>query len=311
MKTDQHRFLPKLALALVAGVMAFGLPAGAQQDDSATQAAAQKLVQSLQYKSGDIKIQDGLATLNVPATFKYLDAADAKKVLVQLWGNPPEQADDVIGMLMPADRGPLDSNVWVVTISYNNGGYVRDNDASKINYDDLLKQMQQAVRDHNKERQDKGYPAVDLVGWAAPPHYDAATHKLYWAKEIKFNGELENTLNYDIRILGRRGVLDLDAVASMHQLPEIQNQTQDILAMVNFDQGSRYADFDPKVDKVAKYGIAALVAGGVAGVAAKLGLFKLIWVAILALKKFIILGFLAIAAFFKKVFKGRSNTPTS
>ncbi len=307
MKAHKYGIVWKLALALFTAVMAFGLRAGAQQDDSAAQAAAEKLVQSLQYKSGDIKLQDGLATLNVPASFKYLDAKDAKKVLVQLWGNPPEQADDVIGMLMPADRGPLDSNCWVVTISYNSDGYVRDDDASKIKYDDLLKQMQQAVRDRNKEREKQGYPAVELVGWAAPPRYDAAAHKLYWAKEIKFDGQLENTLNYDIRILGRRGVLDLDAVAGMHQLPEIENRTSDILNMVDFNQGSRYADFDPKMDKVAKYGIAALVAGGVAGVAVKLGLFKLIWVAVLALKKFIILGILAIGAFFKKIFKGRSN----
>ncbi|HUA66418.1 MAG TPA: DUF2167 domain-containing protein [Alphaproteobacteria bacterium] len=309
MKTYQLRIVRKAALAFFAIIMAFGLRAGAQQDDSA--AAAEKILQSLQYKHGDINIQDGLATLNVPANFKYLDAADARKVLVQLWNNPPEQADDVMGMLMPADVGPLDSNCWVVTISYDNDGHVPDDDASKINYDDLLKQMQQAVRDHNKERTDKGYPAIELVGWAAPPRYDAPTHKLYWAKEIKFEGEPENTLNYEIRILGRRGVLDLEAVADMRQLPEIEQQTPDILNMVDFDQGNRYADFDPKVDKVAKYGIAALVAGGVAGVAAKLGLFKLIWVFILACKKFIILGIAAIAAFFKKIFKGRSNTPTT
>lgn len=311
MKTYQNRFVWKLALALIGGLIAFELPAGAQQDDATAQAAAQKIVQSLQYKHGDIKIQDGLATLNVPAAFKYLDAADAKKVLVQLWNNPPEQADDVIGMLMPADQGPLDSNCWVVTISYSNDGYVKDSDASKINYDDLLKQMQQAVRDNNKKRTDQGYPAIQLVGWAAPPRYDVDAHKLYWAKEINFAGEPENTLNYEIRILGRRGVLDLEAIAGMHQLPEIQNRTPDILGMVDFNQGNRYTDFDPKVDKVAKYGIAALVAGGVVGVAAKLGLFKLIWVFVLAAKKFIILGIAAIAAFFKKIFKGRSKGPIS
>ncbi|MGH7942324.1 MAG: DUF2167 domain-containing protein [Limisphaerales bacterium] len=302
--------MPKLPTLLVAALISFGLRAWGQ-DDTAAQVAAQKLVGSLQYKHGDIPIQNGLATLNVPAKFKYLDAADAKKVLVQLWGNPPEQADDVIGLLMPSDVGPLDTDCWVVTVSYKNDGYVADNDASKINYDDLLKKMQKAVSDSNKQRVQKGYPAIQLVGWAAPPRYDAATHKLYWAKEIKFGGQPEDTLNYEIRILGRRGVLDLDAVAGMDQLPEIEQRTPDILSMVNFDQGNRYADFNPKVDKVAKYGIAALVAGGAAGVAAKLGLFKLLWVSILALKKFIIVAIVAIAAFFKKIFRSRSSgTPS-
>jgi uncharacterized membrane-anchored protein len=278
------------------------------QNDAPTRTQIEQLVKSLQYQHGEIKIKDGLATLNVPDSFKYLDAKGAKTVLVNLWGNPPEQADDVIGLLMPAAVTPLDTNCWVVTISYDDSGYVRDDDASKINYDDLLKQMQKSVGDENKERADKGYPSIELVGWAAAPRYDAATHKLYWAKDIKFGGEPEDTLNYDIRILGRHGVLDLDAVAGMRQLSEIQTRTPDILNMVDFDQGNRYTDFNPKVDKVAKYGIAALVAGGALGVAAKLGLFKLIWVFILGAKKFIILGIAAIAAFFKKIFKGRNKT---
>lgn len=308
MTTHKHRIRRRLAGILLIGMAAVGLSASAQ-NDAPSEAQIEKLAGSLQYEHGEIKLKDGLATLNVPSTFKYLDAKDAKTVLVDLWGNPKEQADDVIGLLMPAETTPLDSNCWAVTISYSNDGYVSDSDASKINYDDLLKQMQQSVRDDNKERAKEGYPNVDLVGWAAPPRYDATTHKLYWAKDIRFAGEPQDTLNYDIRVLGRRGVLELDAVAGMNQLTEIENQTPDILNMVDFDQGNRYADFDPKVDKVAKYGIAALVAGGVVGAAAKLGLFKLIWVFILAAKKFIIIGLAAIAAFFKRIFKGRSQNP--
>lgn len=299
----------KIGGILLSGMAAMALSVSAQ-NDGPTPAQIEQMVKGLQYQHGEIKIKDGLATLNVPASFKYLDAKDARTVLVNLWGNPAEQADDVIGLLMPAEMSPLDTNCWAVTISYDDSGYVRDDDASKINYDDLLKQMQQGVRDANKERTKEGYPTVDLVGWAAAPRYDAASHKLYWAKDIRFTGEPEDTLNYDIRILGRRGVLDLDAVAGMHQLSEIENRTPDILNMVDFDQGNRYADFNPKADKVAKYGIAALVAGGAVGVAAKLGLFKLIWVFILAAKKFIIIGLAAIAAFFRKIFKGRSpNAP--
>jgi uncharacterized membrane-anchored protein len=182
---------------------------------------------------------------------------------------------------------------------------VKDDDAGKINYDDLLKKMQSAIHENNKAREDKGYPPMELVGWAAPPHYDAATHKMYWAKELKFGSATTDALNYDIRILGRHGVLVLKAVASMGQLPEIENQTPQVLSMVEFDQGSRYADFDPKVDKVATYGIAALVAGGIA---AKLGFFKLIWVFLLAAKKFIIIAFAAGAAWLKKIFKKRGDT---
>jgi uncharacterized membrane-anchored protein len=125
-------------------------------------------------------------------------------------------------------------------------------------------------------------------------------HKLYWAKELKFRGADENTLNYNIRILGRRGVLVLNAVAAMSQLPEIEQKAPKILAAIDFNPGHRYADFSEAAgDKVASYGIAALVAGGVA---AKLGLFKGLWVAILAAKKFVIIGFVALAAWLRKLF---------
>lgn len=211
---------------------------------------------------------------------------------------------------------PLDTNCWVVTMDYTEDGYVKDDDAAKINYDDLLKEMQKGIAKNNAARQKEGYPAITLVGWAAPPHYDAATHKLYWAKQLKFEGEDGDTLNYSIRMLGRKGVLELNAVAGIAQFPQIEKQTPQILAMVDFKEGNRYADFDPKTDAVAKYGLTALVAGGaLAAAAAKFGLFKAIWIFLLAAKKFVIIGVVALIAVIKKFFKrgdsSSGGTPTS
>jgi len=266
-----------------------------------------ELVRHLKYQQGEIDLRSGLAKLTVPGDFNFLDADDAETVLVKVWGNPPAKKKP-LGLLMPAGMTPLSSNCWVVTINYSEEGYVKDDDAGKINYDDLLKQMQQAVAENNKERQEKGYPTAQLLGWASPPRYDAAAHKLYWAKRFKFVGEESETLNYNIRMLGRKGVLELNAVASMEQLPEIDAQTPKILGMVDFKDGNRYADFDPKVDQVAKYGLAALVAGGTLAAAAKFGFLKLLWVGILAAKKFIILGIAALVALFKKLFKRGSDS---
>jgi uncharacterized membrane-anchored protein len=211
-------------------------------------------------------------------------------------------------MLIPAGMTPLSSNCWVVTIDYDEDGYVKDGDAGKINYDDLLKQMQKSVEESNKVREEKGYPTAQLLGWAAPPHYDATTHKLYWAKRLRFSSADGDTLNYNIRMLGRKGVLELNAIASIDQFQEIDAQTPEILGMVDFKEGNRYADFDPKVDKVATYGLATLVAGGALVAAAKLGFLKVIWLAILAAKKFIIIGFIAVVGFFKKLFKRKSDS---
>jgi uncharacterized membrane-anchored protein len=299
----------KLTILLLAGFLAATDTVRAQMDTNLTAQQAQivQLAKSLKYRQGEIDLRGGLAKLTVPPEFNYLGPDDAETVLVKLWGNPPSEVKP-LGLLIPAGMTPLDTNCWVVTIDYDEDGYVKDDDAGKINYDDLLKKMQAGVAENNKERKEKGYPTVELTGWAAPPHYDAATHKLYWAKKLKFEGEDGETLNYSIRMLGRKGVLELNAIASTDQLGEIDRQTPQILGMVDFKEGNRYENFDPKVDKVATYGLATLVAGGALAVAAKLGLLKGVWIFILAAKKFIIVGAVAVVAFFKKMFKRGDNS---
>jgi len=264
---------------------------------------AQALIASLNFQQGKVVLHDGLATLNVPEGFRYLNGPDANKIIVDLWGNPPGQ--EPLGLLMP-DVTPISPEAWAVIITYAEDGYVKDNDAQKINYEELLKQMKQGIHEANPERTKQGYPTMELVGWAAPPRYDRDTHKLYWAKELKFGKSPENTLNYNIRMLGRRGVLVLNAVASMSQLSEIENAAPKILSAVDYNPGHRYADFDARSgDKIATYGLAALVAGGVA---AKLGFFKGLWIALLAAKKFIIIGAAAVAAWFRKLFGRKKVT---
>ena len=274
----------------------------AQDDTNAMSPKLAALLKSLKYQSGTIDLNGGLATLTVPKEFNFLGSDDANTVLVKLWGNPPSE-NKPLGLLIPAGMTPVSSNCWIVTMDYGEDGFVKDDEAAKINYDDLLKKMQGGIAERNAERTKAGYPAITLVGWAAPPHYDAATHKLYWAKQLKFEGEEHDTLNYSIRMLGRKGVLELNAVAGIDQFAEIAQQTPQILAMVDFKEGSRYTDFNPKTDKVAEYGIATLVAGGALAAAAKLGLFKGLWIAIIAAKKFIIIGAIAVFAVVKKFFK--------
>jgi uncharacterized membrane-anchored protein len=298
----------KLAVLLFAGLLAATGLVRAQDDTNKIPPQIIALLKGLKYQQGDIDLRGGLAKLSVPKEFNYLGPDDAETVLVKLWGNPPSDVKP-LGLLIPAGMTPISSNCWVVTIDYSEDGYVKDGDASKINYDDLLAKMQKNVTEENKLRKEKGYPTVELLGWAAPPRYDAAAHKLYWAKKLKFEGEGGDTLNYSIRMLGRKGVLELNAIASADQFTEIDAQTPQILGMVDFKEGSRYADFDPKVDKVAKYGLATLVAGGALAAAAKLGLLKGLWVFILAAKKFIIIGVIAVVAFFKKMFKRSGGSP--
>ncbi len=295
----------KLTTLILLALMALAPFCKAQQATKLSQDEMETIVKGLKYQQGTIDIQGGLAKLNIPPDFNYLNADDAKTVLVKLWGNPPAYSENVLGMIMPAGKSPLDGDSWAVTISYSEDGYVKDDDANKIDYDAKLKEIQANAIEGNKDRIAKGYPPMEIVGWATPPHYDASTHKLYWAKELKVGDIAEHTLNYDIRILGRRGVLVLSAIAGMDQLQEIEQNNPKILSMVNFNDGNRYADFDPKVDKVAEYGLAALVVGGIA---AKLGLFKVILGVLAAAWKLIAVGCVALVSAIKRLFGKRKQS---
>ena len=158
--------------------------------------------------------------------------------------------------------------------------------------------QQKATIDANEARKKHGYDEMTLVGWAEPPRYDSASHKLYWAKNLRFGDDTAHTLNYNIRVLGRRGVLVLNAVAEMDQLDQIKSAMSKVMGFVEFTDGHRYADFVPGSDKVAEYGIAALIAGGVA---AKAGLFKVLLAALIGLKKVLVVALAAVAAFFRKL----------
>jgi uncharacterized membrane-anchored protein len=206
-------------------------------------------------------------------------------------------------MLIPTASSPLSPEGWGIVIEYEEEGFVNDNDAASMDYTKLLRQMQDSTVASNEQRQKQGFEPVTLVGWAEAPSYDASAHKMYWAKELAFGTNSDHTLNYNIRVLGRRGVLVLNAVSGMDQLPAIRNETRAVLAAVDFSEGHRYTDYLPGTDKAATYGITGLIVGATA---AKAGFFKLLIVGILAFKKAVIVGFIALVAAIKKLF-GRGS----
>jgi len=266
--------------------------------EALNRAMAEQFEAGLHYETGDVEIGHGLAVLHLGDRFRYLDAAQAERVLVDAWGNPRGQAKDTLGMILPVDVSPLDAERgWGVVITYSNDGHVEDDDAQDIDYDELLAEMQQATEAENPSRRAQGYAGIRLVGWAEPPHYDEASHRLYWAKELAFEDTPEGSLNYAIRVLGRRGVLELNAVAPMSQLHEIKPAMEEVLSRVDLTAGNRYEDFDPGIDRVAAYGIGGLIAGKAL---AKTGLLAGLLKVLLAAKKLLLVGAIAIAVVLKR-----------
>lgn len=281
---------------------AITLPAFAQ-DSPAPEAAEPEAAEAeeysgpeFQYQTGDVTLPNKVATLHLGEKYRYLNPAETSKLLMA-WGN---EADDTTqGTIIPADVDPMSESGWAVILTYDDDGHIDDSDATEIDYADMLKDMKEGTEDHNAARKEAGFEAVHLVGWAEAPHYDAATKKLYWAKELDFEGSPSHTLNYDVRVLGREGVLSMNAVASMNQLQQIRAEMRPLIDVAEFNEGYRYADFNAKTDRMAEYGLGALIA---AGVGAKLGLFAKLGALLLAFKKFIIIGVIALGGLVAKMF---------
>ena len=130
------------AIAIGSACLLLSCPALAQTP------GRERLVQlqsSLKWQQGNIILGNNLATLRVSRQFRYLSPEDTKTVLVDLWNNPPELGSRTLGMIFPTDVNPLSRGSWGVVITYQADGYVRDDDAEKINYADLLKQIQRAT----------------------------------------------------------------------------------------------------------------------------------------------------------------------
>ncbi|MHA4869361.1 DUF2167 domain-containing protein [Duganella sp. PWIR1] len=290
--------MPRFFAALLSLILIAGLPATATAaaTGAAPKLSAEQLLASLTFRDGKIQLPGQIATLDLPSNFRYLDPADTGKLLSEGWGNPP--GAKTLGMIVPADVNPLSSAGWGVVVTYDKDGHVKDDDADKINYTDLLKDMQEGMEENNKARKEQGYAPMTLVGWAEQPSYNKAQHKLYWAKELRSEGDQYNGLNYNIRVLGREGVLVLNAVAGMDQIAQVRQEMKNVTAFTDFTPGNRYTDFNASTDKVAEYGLAALVAGGVA---AKLGFFGKIFALLLAFKKIILIGVAAVGSWVYKL----------
>lgn len=305
-------YMRQLSLVILAIVL-FNVTSFAGKDKDSSQIAVDKAVQALKlmdsvnkamkYETGLVKLEGGFAQLNVPKGFKFLNAAQSKYVLTDLWGNP--KRDDILGIIFPEKATPFVSDsTYAFVVSYEDMGYVKDDDAKDLKYDDLMKEMQKDEKEANEERIKNGYESIHIVGWASTPFYDAKRKVLHWAKEIKFGEALDgNTLNYDVRILGRKGILSLNAIANMKDLSIVKADIDQVLNMASFTEDNTYDHFNASTDKIAVYTIGGLVAGKVL---AKVGF----WVLFAKFWKLIIAGLVGAWYAVKRFFLGKSKEET-
>lgn len=118
--------MKKIFLFVTALCVLFSL--NAKETDS-TQLYIDQLNEKIKFQnSGNVDL--GNCTLSIPLGFKYLDSAQSRYVLEDLWGNPPSN-QKTLGMLFPTNLDVYSDNVWAFEISMDEMGYVKDKDAKK------------------------------------------------------------------------------------------------------------------------------------------------------------------------------------
>jgi len=245
----------------------------------------------------DIKWQKGpsignlgnIADIRIPAGYVFAGPNDTR-VLMELMQNPTSGKE--MGFIAPAG---LD---WFVVFEFDDVGYVRDDEKNSLDAVSMLESIKKGTEAANEERRQRGWPIMTIVGWEQKPHYNESTHNLEWAIRGESEGKL--VVNFNTRLLGRRGVMRVTLVTDPTRLSTILPKYKDVLAGFDYTRGEKYAEFR-QGDKVAKYGLAALVTGGAAAVAVKTGMFKWIW-------KGLVAGFLALLAFIKSLFSRKKNS---
>jgi len=228
-----------------------------------------------------------IAEIKIPEGYRFADKAGAEKVL-QLTQNIPNGRE--LGVLVANDAD------WFMIFEFDNSGYVKDEEGDKLDADAILKNLRDNTENSNKERSKRGWKAIHLAGWERQPYYDPQTHNLTWATLVRGdNTQEEPAVNHSIRILGRRGTMNVDLVASPAEYAAITGKFNNLMAGFHYVEGNRYSDFT-KGDKMAEYGLTALIVGGGAAVALKTGLLAKLW-------KFIVMIIIGIGATIKKLFK--------
>jgi uncharacterized membrane-anchored protein len=237
-----------------------------------------------------------VAQIRIPEGSRFTGKDGTRKFL-ELTQNPPSgnELGTIIPIISKNSDGGESEPFWFVIFEFSEVGYVKDDDRDKLDADALLKSIKENTEESNQERAKRGWAAYHVTSWYKPPFYDASTKNLTWAMQgySQTNGKQETSVNYSVRILGRRGTMNVDLVLGPDEVATALPKFEAILPGYSFMPGSTYSEFRAG-DKVAEYGLATLVAGGATAIAAKTGLLAKLW-------KLIVAAIAAFVAFLKRI----------
>ena len=237
------------------------------------------------------------ASLKLPANYFFIPKAEGARVLRAL-GNVVSDTN-LMGLVVGERQGDR----WIVVIRYAKEGYIKDDDARNWNAAELLQTIRDGVDATNKDRAARGFAEMQVIGWVEPPVYDATSHRLVWSVLAKDKDQPDGApknINYNTYALGRDGYFSLNLLSSSDRIANEKSAAHELLADLSYNAGKRYEDFSATTDRIAEYGLAALI-GGIA--VKKLGLLALAGASVLKFAKLILFGVAAVGAVVMKLFR--------
>lgn len=244
--------------------------------------------------------------LQLPEHFGFIPQKEAAEAM-RLMGN--RTGTEFLGMIVPLPReaGGGTNASWFVTLQYDPAGYIKDDDAQHWDSSKLLQTLKDGTEAANADRERLGIPPIVVTRWVQSPQYEASSHRLVWSAEAKRKdgSDTDPTINYNTYVLGREGYVSLNLITTAATVDRDRVTAGELLSGVDFKSGKRYGDFNSSTDKVAAYGLAALVAGVAVK---KLGLLALFGATILKFAKIIAIAVAAFGAGIVRWFKSRLGT---
>lgn len=239
----------------------------------------QKEFQSLKWVESGTAPVGSRAELELKQDFSITQSTGDATKFVRLTKNIPSPS------LQSVMLGPKGD--WWAMFEFEDVGYVKDDEKDKIDADKLLESMRENQEEANKERKKRGLQSLSIDGWAVKPYYNEESKSVESGTLVKAeNGSV--TVNYDTKVLSRKGYMGVTLLCSPDELKTALPMLREQLKAFRFKSGETYAEYR-KGDKVAEYGLTALIAGGGIAVAAKSGLLA-------KFGKLIVFIFAAIAA---------------
>jgi uncharacterized membrane-anchored protein len=288
-----------IAAVLLAGAVRAGDSADPDAAKKSAQAASEAAKRALVRGPATLTLRDQ-AKLALPEHFGFIPQKEAGE-LMRVMGN--RTGDTFIGLIVPLGE---DANGWLVSAQYEPSGYIKDDDAQHWDAAKLLETLKEGTEAANADREALGIPPITVTRWIEVPTYASQSHQLAWSAEarLKNGNDPDPTVNYNTYVLGREGYISLNLITSAANIEQEKPIARQLLAAVAFNDGKRYGDFKPSTDKVAAYGLGALVAGVAAK---KLGLLALLAATVVKFAKVIALAVAGLGAAITRWVKGRTR----